>query len=912
MGDPLSVTASVIAILQLAAKTTQYCKDFKDGSTDRVRLRDELRSATCLLEMLKDRIEDVNDMNTDTSTLRPASIEALKRPDGPLFHFKQLLEEIVAKLTPQGSRGQLKQHLKWPFDRKEIDQLLVSLERCKSHISLAMQNDLAQRMKSTNIKLDNITEKVFDAEARSHDEEARKIISWISPKSVRTRHISVLESVQPGTGTWLLEHGLFRSWVEGDVDLLWCPGIRSTYSDTLRRIYSQDDESVSLAESVLFWVVCARRPLTLPELQHIYATRGLPEDTGIEEDDLPDADVVTSVCRGLVKVESKSQEVRAVHYTAQQFFENSYGQKIREAKSSLTRISLTYLTLPNFSDGICPSDICMFRRLERYPFLDYAAKYWGSEAKELGDEMWPHLQKFAANSVAVAVTSQASAIHNSRFFNWSQEFPRGVPALALAASFDLPPMLRRLVADGHDIEGRGSDGETPLIRAATRGLTENVRVLLDLGACVNARDCMNDTSLLRAAKNGHEDTIRVLLERSADLNMKGLSDWTALMSAVTSGNIQVVQLLVRAGADLSAESAWGDSALSIATRHGQVEIATFLADNGAILPKGQAGRRASIVASCRGYHQLVRRLTADYEAIAERPLQRQSSVLMVGLPEIQENEELSEQSAGQRESQHEASEFQFDDVSDMMAALNYKVFAVKRGAGGRSMIDEFQAFREFVQHGHPNIIRMVDLFFEPNLGQAYLILEVAPEGELFNYIVTKTKLTEMEARGIFLQLFSALQFLMWHLKSLPNIVIDGTGFQSIYGLPVSSYKLWEKLNIPTCQAEMRSSPDISDDVQKDVEKLHDAVASDITRQYAEEEHKKLKRKSTSTCFPSCAPATAYKQTDKTSIGTLATFELRDVLQVSSHMKSLAVLKLDDADPDSRNRIPVSTANRTPG
>ncbi|RYP44151.1 hypothetical protein DL768_009360 [Monosporascus sp. mg162] len=440
----------------------------------------------------------------------------------------------------------------------------------------------------------------------------------------------------------------------------------------------------------------------------------------------------------------------------------------------------------------------MLRRLERYPFLDYAAKYWGSEAKELGGEMWPYLQKFAANSVAVEVASQASAIYNSSFSHWSQEFARSVPALALAASFDFPLMLRRLVADGHDIDGHGTDGETPLIRAATRGLTENVRVLLDLGACVNARDCMNDTSLLRAAKNGHGDTIRVLLERSADLNMKGLSDWTALMSAVTSGNIQVVQLLVRAGADLLAESAWGDSALSIATRHGHVEIATFLADNGAILPKGQAGRRASIVASRRGYHQLVRRLTADYEAIAERPLQRQSSVLMAGLPGIQEREELSEPSALQREFQHEASEFQFDDVSDMMAALNYKmgfsrrydlgerlgkghfaevflcsdkvtglryatkVFAVKANEVKRSMIDEFHVLRELVQNGHPNIIRMVDLFFEPNPGQAYLILEIALGGELFNYIVMKEKLTEAETRGIFRQLFSALQFLVSH------------------------------------------------------------------------------------------------------------------------------------------------------
>jgi serine/threonine-protein kinase Chk2 len=42
----------------------------------------------------------------------------------------------------------------------------------------------------------------------------------------------------------------------------------------------------------------------------------------------------------------------------------------------------------------------------------------------------------------------------------------------------------------------------------------------------------------------------------------------------------------------------------------------------------------------------------------------------------------------------------------------------------------------------------------------YLILELAPEGELFNWIVMKQKLTEAECRKVFIQLFQAVKYLV--------------------------------------------------------------------------------------------------------------------------------------------------------
>lgn len=59
---------------------------------------------------------------------------------------------------------------------------------------------------------------------------------------------------------------------------------------------------------------------------------------------------------------------------------------------------------------------------------------------------------------------------------------------------------------------------------------------------------------------------------------------------------------------------------------------------------------------------------------------------------------------------------------------------------------------------HPNVLCLKDTFDESD--GVYLVLELAPEGELFNWIVAKQKLTEAETRKIFVQLFQGMKYLV--------------------------------------------------------------------------------------------------------------------------------------------------------
>jgi serine/threonine-protein kinase Chk2 len=88
-----------------------------------------------------------------------------------------------------------------------------------------------------------------------------------------------------------------------------------------------------------------------------------------------------------------------------------------------------------------------------------------------------------------------------------------------------------------------------------------------------------------------------------------------------------------------------------------------------------------------------------------------------------------------------------------------KKFEKRTGPGERSKVEGLQQeIAVLMGISHPNLLCLTDTFDEDD--GVYLILELAPEGELFNWIVMKQKLTEAEARKVFVQLFQSVKYLV--------------------------------------------------------------------------------------------------------------------------------------------------------
>ena len=68
---------------------------------------------------------------------------------------------------------------------------------------------------------------------------------------------------------------------------------------------------------------------------------------------------------------------------------------------------------------------------------------------------------------------------------------------------------------------------------------------------------------------------------------------------------------------------------------------------------------------------------------------------------------------------------------------------------------------------HPNVLCLKDTFNEPT--GVYLVLELAPEGELSSYIVKHQRLSEGECRKLFTQLFQGVKYLVCPVVPLPLV-----------------------------------------------------------------------------------------------------------------------------------------------
>jgi hypothetical protein len=98
-------------------------------------------------------------------------------------------------------------------------------------------------------------------------------------------------------------------------------GLDATYKQAMKRIDGQEMNFRELAKQVLSWVTHAKRPLSASELQHaVSVTTGMPE---LDEDSLYELKDLISVCAGLVIVNKKSNIIRLIHYTTQDFFERT-------------------------------------------------------------------------------------------------------------------------------------------------------------------------------------------------------------------------------------------------------------------------------------------------------------------------------------------------------------------------------------------------------------------------------------------------------------------------------------------------------------------------------------------------------------------------------------------------------------
>ncbi|PWW76249.1 Pkinase-domain-containing protein [Tuber magnatum] len=86
-----------------------------------------------------------------------------------------------------------------------------------------------------------------------------------------------------------------------------------------------------------------------------------------------------------------------------------------------------------------------------------------------------------------------------------------------------------------------------------------------------------------------------------------------------------------------------------------------------------------------------------------------------------------------------------------------KIFRKRRNEDKSKTSGLQQEIAVLMSVNHPNILCLQGTYDEDD--GVYLVLELAREGELFNYIIRNTKLSEVDTRKVFIQLFNGLKYL---------------------------------------------------------------------------------------------------------------------------------------------------------
>ena len=275
--DPLSVTASIIALVEFAEAAVKIVKDAKMAEKEQRKLVDELQKLDAMLKNLINRrktaqpsdpwnqgflalVEKSGKLTSKWEYLGPTN----GKPEGALARLFMTMAKMLAKLDPSHpSHPSHSSHrwkkwgrrLVWHWDKEKYEGMLKDIESCRKDIRWILDEDHAalslaikEEGRDTNRQVGEVHFQVQDTHVqildmsndikilkdsdrkRQEEENTLKeeterddIIQWLSPlQFLKTQDKLSQDCFE--TGQSLLDHEVFKDWVTGQRWHLRCYG----------------------------------------------------------------------------------------------------------------------------------------------------------------------------------------------------------------------------------------------------------------------------------------------------------------------------------------------------------------------------------------------------------------------------------------------------------------------------------------------------------------------------------------------------------------------------------------------------------------------------------------------------------------------------------------------------------------
>lgn len=141
--DPISLTASLIAVLQVSSTVISTLYSYRHGvqnsHADVIRIISSLNSLQAVLESVLSLVEAGKLPESSVSQL--PTLSQLMGPDGELQRLEANLTTLKGKIEPEKGWRAVRQALVWPLKEKEVKSMLDGIQRVQGLLHFALSAD---------------------------------------------------------------------------------------------------------------------------------------------------------------------------------------------------------------------------------------------------------------------------------------------------------------------------------------------------------------------------------------------------------------------------------------------------------------------------------------------------------------------------------------------------------------------------------------------------------------------------------------------------------------------------------------------------------------------------------------------------------------------------------------------------
>jgi hypothetical protein len=227
--DPVSLTASLIAVVQVSQAVLLFCYQIrgqiKEADNEISRIITDVEALAATLDELNDILQPCSATPSGTSATfldnlsfdeedstgrRPASVACVSA----MRSCETVLTELNQKLKPLARPG-IKSKLKWPFESSSIQRKLEIIEKQKATLQLALSAHHARMLGQQSHKIEDIQKQSKRA----------AILTWYKTSDPEQNHKVSRSKHEPDTAKWIFDIEDFRNWKANSGESLWIHGI---------------------------------------------------------------------------------------------------------------------------------------------------------------------------------------------------------------------------------------------------------------------------------------------------------------------------------------------------------------------------------------------------------------------------------------------------------------------------------------------------------------------------------------------------------------------------------------------------------------------------------------------------------------------------------------------------------------